>query len=430
MTFSDGLTKAAALANAQAVYPNARLATPEEWDDLFAAANITYSGALTVSDAFAIGATFRISTDNDVGTLLSQLGSTVGDSTLFIWSDPDGSGNTSTSREFLVMGAAFADIRQDSRTPPQSFAGWLIVDNGTPDGMCGLSPGSEQVIVNFDFTSLDPSPPFNWISFGATFSSTDPVLGDDRILTFLYGDVDGTDLLQTRNDAESGFGWNDEGTVYGPLTTANPIFDPMLDGVFSIGFQMTAGTTRLQTITTFAQGEDFRETPPVTIAPCEESIEVVIDTDIMFCKNPNKYKCKTKKTLPVTIFGTNSFDVADIDPSTLQLCLEDLSACTNGPSDRSIADRGDPNSDLGAVMCAVDPSTGEELDFLNPDGFLDLDAAFEASEVQAMLGLFCDQPKNTVSEALIIMGSTFDGTPIYSNSFPNAGIDQLVRKKK
>jgi hypothetical protein len=73
---------------------------------------------------------------------------------------------------------------------------------------------------------------------------------------------------------------------------------------------------------------------------------------------------------------------------------------------------------------------GEEPDFLNPDGFSDLDAAFEASEVQAMLGGFCDQPKYTVSVALIVIGSTHDGTPIHSNPFPNAGIDQLVQSVK
>jgi hypothetical protein len=35
MTYSDGLTQAAALTNAQATYANARLATASEFDDLF-----------------------------------------------------------------------------------------------------------------------------------------------------------------------------------------------------------------------------------------------------------------------------------------------------------------------------------------------------------------------------------------------------------
>jgi hypothetical protein len=40
MTYSDGLSLAAAIANAQATYANARLATASEFDDLFSAAGI------------------------------------------------------------------------------------------------------------------------------------------------------------------------------------------------------------------------------------------------------------------------------------------------------------------------------------------------------------------------------------------------------
>ena len=81
-------------------------------------------------------------------------------------------------------------------------------------------------------------------------------------------------------------------------------------------------------------------------------------------------------------------------------------------------------------MCAVDPATGEELDFLTLDGFDDLDAAFEASEVQALLGTFCSGPKNGVSPTLVIMGSTFGGQTIFSSPIGDPGIDQLVKKGK
>ena len=159
-----------------------------------------------------------------------------------------------------------------------------------------------------------------------------------------------------------------------------------------------------------------------------------VDIDIKFCSDPNAFNCKKKGVLPVTIFSTDSFDVLTIDTSTLQLCLEDDSACTNGPKDWSIADRGDPSSDLGAAQCALADLDGdgvlEEQDYLNGDGLLDLDVAFEASEVQVMLGAFCSGPKDGVSPALVIRGSTFDGTPIYSVPFPNAGTDQLVKKNK
>jgi hypothetical protein len=152
--------------------------------------------------------------------------------------------------------------------------------------------------------------------------------------------------------------------------------------------------------------------------------------DIKFCSDPNAFNCKKRGVLPVTIFGTADFDVLDVDISTLRLCRDDTGDCIGPPTDWSIDDRGDPTSDLGAAMCAIDSATGDELHTLNPDGFLDLDAAFDAGEVQAMLGDFCGGPKNGVSADLYIEGETFDGTPIESIPVGNTGIDQLVKKNR
>jgi hypothetical protein len=162
--------------------------------------------------------------------------------------------------------------------------------------------------------------------------------------------------------------------------------------------------------------------------PVPEGIEVAID--IKFCSDPNAFNCKKKGVLPVTIFGTDSFDVASIDVSTLQLCTEDFSACTNAPGVSSMADRGDPTSDLGAAQCAMLEVDGifEEQDYLNPDGYYDLDVGFDAGEVQDMLGSFCGAERNALSETLVIRGSTFDGTPFSSVPVGNTGIDQLVKK--
>ncbi len=52
MSFSAGLTLSAALTNTQATYPNARVATPSEFNDLFASSGIMFNGALTAADAF------------------------------------------------------------------------------------------------------------------------------------------------------------------------------------------------------------------------------------------------------------------------------------------------------------------------------------------------------------------------------------------
>jgi len=105
-----------------------------------------------------------------------------------------------------------------------------------------------------------------------------------------------------------------------------------------------------------------------------------------------------------------------------------LSACTGAPREYSYADRGDPTTDLGAAMCAIDPDTGEEV--LNQDGFLDLDAAFEASEVQEMLGIFCYLHKGAISESLVLIGETYEGITIYSVPLDNVGIDRLLKVSK
>ncbi|PYO71217.1 MAG: hypothetical protein DMD64_15350 [Gemmatimonadetes bacterium] len=67
----------------------------------------------------------------------------------------------------------------------------------------------------------------------------DPVSGTDVLLTNIYGAANGTQLLQNRNDTQL---ITAGGTMYGPLQTANPIFNPMLDGIFSFGLVMTSGT--------------------------------------------------------------------------------------------------------------------------------------------------------------------------------------------
>ena len=150
--------------------------------------------------------------------------------------------------------------------------------------------------------------------------------------------------------------------------------------------------------------------------------------DIKFCSDPNAFNCKNKGVLPVTIFGTEDFLVEDIDPSSLQLCTEDLLFCTQAPRNYSYADRGNPATDLGAAMCAINPDTGEEE--LNPDGYLDLDVAFEASEVKDMLGVFCYLDKGAISDSLVLTGETYNGIPIFSVPLDDVGIERLLKVDK
>ena len=155
--------------------------------------------------------------------------------------------------------------------------------------------------------------------------------------------------------------------------------------------------------------------------------EVIPDIDIKFCSNPNGFNCKKQGKTPLTIFGTASLDVTTIDILSLRLCLaSDPTMCTGAPMDWSIDDRGNPMTDLGASECTI--IEGVEQDYLNPDGFDDLDVAFDTQELVALTGFGCPLDKNEASATLIIRGSLNDGTEVFSTPVGDVGIDQLIRK--
>ena len=142
MTYSDGLTQAAALANAQATYSNARLAAPSEFDDLFAAAGIGYSGATTASDGFEVGASVAISYDSDdIAALASALGYTYADRT-YMYTDPDGDHATDSTRDGVELWSTAAYVAQYGSGPPNDYRGWLLVSDAPvpePSTLAALS---------------------------------------------------------------------------------------------------------------------------------------------------------------------------------------------------------------------------------------------------------------------------------------------------
>ncbi|MDH3903922.1 MAG: hypothetical protein OES90_11945, partial [Xanthomonadales bacterium] len=234
----------------------------------------------------------------------------------------------------------------------------------------------------------------------------------------------------------------------GGLGTNFSVLTPALGQVFYIGdgfnsvpeaqhFIAPAGATRL--FLGIPDGFGFYNEPGAYDdndgfyeVDLDVSLEVTID--IKFCSDPNAFNCNKKGVLPVTIFGTADFFVEDIDFSSVQLCTEDLVFCTGAPRDWSFADRGTP-SDAGAAQCALveEPAMSGilvEMDYLNPDTYLDVDVAFEADEVQDMLGAFCSADKGTISEPLVITGTTMNGVTLFSVPVPNVGIDQLWKANK
>jgi hypothetical protein len=137
MTYSDGLTLAAALANAQATYANARIATPDEWDDLFAAVGVVYCPPFTcagtaASNAFEVGTDIQLNLGGDPGLILLEaaLGLTT-PTQLNIWTDPDGSTDAATTRDYMLLQAGTAVARQFPAGAPNINIGWLIVSEPT-----------------------------------------------------------------------------------------------------------------------------------------------------------------------------------------------------------------------------------------------------------------------------------------------------------
>lgn len=155
-----------------------------------------------------------------------------------------------------------------------------------------------------------------------------------------------------------------------------------------------------------------------------------VDMDIKFCSNPNAHNCRSGGVLPLTVFGTETFDVRSIDLTTAQLCLAtDDTTCVGPPKNWQVEDRGDPTTDLGASMCAVDEVTGEELNALNPDGFDDIDIRFVKKDVTEFLLDDCGVlHKGDVSPTLVFKAKTLDGVAISSVPVDDVGIDQLLRQ--
>lgn len=160
-------------------------------------------------------------------------------------------------------------------------------------------------------------------------------------------------------------------------------------------------------------------------------MEINADIDIKFCSNPNGFNCRSRGVMPMTVLGSETLDVSDIDLDTVQLCLADESECIDAGSlrDVNVEDRGGPD-DIGAAQCAIDEETGEELHFLHPDGILDLELAWDKRDV--VEDLFADCAgfgKKEASPTLIFKALTFGGVEVISTPVDDPGVDQVWRQK-
>ena len=136
MSFSAGKTSADAVMSAQAElesnpiagYSTARLAIASEFDDLMVAGGMSFENGLTAADGFSTGTSATLSSGTNYNTVVrNRLGVTYRSSSLIAWTSPDGSQDSTTTRDFIRLASSVAVLGQTTATPANSSLGWFVV---------------------------------------------------------------------------------------------------------------------------------------------------------------------------------------------------------------------------------------------------------------------------------------------------------------
>ena len=147
LSVSVGDNETTALADATALFADARFATPSEWDDLFAASTLTLDGGLSASDGFTTGAAGIVSSGGNYDTSLREiLGITDTIDSAFIWTVPDGNTAAGSSRDLTQLNDSAFLLFQASTLPPNAEAGWLLVRPADPPVVAIPEPGTTTLM--------------------------------------------------------------------------------------------------------------------------------------------------------------------------------------------------------------------------------------------------------------------------------------------
>jgi hypothetical protein len=150
----------------------------------------------------------------------------------------------------------------------------------------------------------------------------------------------------------------------------------------------STGTTTVTFTAVDESGNESSCTAQVTVSDAPVGMErVQFDLHPGSCVNP--LQVRKQGVIPAAVLGTESFDVHDIDVTTL--LLEGIAPVRHGYEDVSTASAGD--------SCECTPS-GE-------DGYEDLTLKFSAPEIVPVLGDVMDGE----DRALVLTGNLKDGTP-------------------
>jgi len=129
------------------------------------------------------------------------------------------------------------------------------------------------------------------------------------------------------------------------------------------------------------------------IIPIPEQATLLLDIKPGGCPNPLNTNTKGKGRLPVSILGTDSFDVSEIDPDSISIAGTVLAQ-----KDPSIEDVSAPVGNGNDCTCQE-----------GPDGHSDLVIHFSRREIIQTLGL--DTMESGTVVPITVEGNLLDGTP-------------------
>lgn len=118
---------------------------------------------------------------------------------------------------------------------------------------------SSQIVLNFDFASSAPHPPYSAIQFISNYISSDPT----TITWTFYDGLNGTGNAETRSFPSAFYGYN---YGNGPVIAFSTGIPWILDGKFSVGLYDTSGNASMANFVAQGQiyGSNFQKTQFIT----------------------------------------------------------------------------------------------------------------------------------------------------------------------
>jgi len=281
---------------------------------------------------------------------------------------------TAVSGGTAITGINTDEVRWGIPVSGTSKSGLKFVPIGTPTSVATSTPFELGTLTHFNFPIfVGASGATLGIDMTVTNGNTDSVM-----FTFDLA-IDETtnvqDVINCGTDQQSTTPCDDIITFPGAISSQTVTIDGVIFSLSLLGFGPTSNNLIDKFVT-----EEFKSSSTKLFAQLE-SVGLSVDIDIKPASDPNSINPKSNGRVPVAILGSDTFDVTDVDVTTLMF----------GPSGAT------PKHDL------TDPLVyASHLEDVNNDGLIDLVSHYSQKDAGLASG----------DTEACITGLLLDGTPI------------------